>query len=162
MRGFRCLKNIFLISVFIFLTSEASALCVQVDKANLRAGPSADTRKTWEVYKFMPFQKLKSQSGWHQVRDVDGDLHWIYSRLVDEKMNCAVVRVKKANLRTGPGTKHRPVPWGPAAKYYAFKLLKVENNWAQVEDAAGGKAWVSQDLLWIPTRNGTPVAGAKN
>jgi SH3-like domain-containing protein len=141
---------------FILLNSQATAICVRVDKANLRAGPSTNTKKTWEVYKFMPFEKVKSHSGWHQVKDVDGDLHWIHSRLVDENLDCATVKVLKANLRTGPGTNHRAVPWGPAQKYYAFKILKREGSWIQVEDAAGGKAWVNRDLVWAP-RAGTSV-----
>ena len=145
-----------------FWSAHTLALCVQVEKANLRAGPNTNTQKTWEVYKFMPFEHVKTQSGWHQVKDVDGDMHWVSGRLVSESLECAVVKVQKANLRAGPGTNHKAVPWGPAQKYYAFKVLSRQGSWVHIEDAAGGKAWVHQDLIWIPRkRSGTPVATPK-
>lgn len=142
--------GIFVGLLFGFFASEDSfALCVKVDKANLRFGPSTKHQKTWEVYKYMPFQRLKSRKNWYRVKDVDGDIHWIYSKLVTKAYKCAVVKRPKANLRTGPGTKYSKVPWGPAQKYYAFRVLKKKGKWYHVQDAAGGKAWVYGSLVWV-------------
>ncbi|PIR22311.1 MAG: hypothetical protein COV44_08835 [Deltaproteobacteria bacterium CG11_big_fil_rev_8_21_14_0_20_45_16] len=125
------------------------ALCVQADKAFLRYGPSTKHQKTWEVYKFMPFQSLKKQKDWYRVKDVDGDIHWIFKGLVTSSYKCAVVKAEKANLRTGPGLKYKQAPWGPAQKYYAFKVIGSKDPWYHVQDAAGGKAWVHSSLIWI-------------
>ncbi|TVQ78517.1 MAG: hypothetical protein EA369_06720 [Bradymonadales bacterium] len=150
-----------LLSPFLF-AELVEALCVNVEKANLRAGPSTNTRKTWEVYRYMPFELVKTQSGWHQVKDVDGDLHWIFGRLVSRDLNCAVVKVRQANLRNGPGTNHRAVPWSPVQKYYAFKIIGRQGSWIQVEDAASGKAWVHRDLVWTPGASpAASVAGSQ-
>lgn len=97
----------------------------------------------------MPFQKLKANKGWFRVKDVDGDIHWVFSQLVTEKFKCAVVKAKTANLRTGPGLNHGKVPWGPAQKYYAFRVINKKGKWYHVQDAAGGKAWVHADLIWV-------------
>lgn len=97
----------------------------------------------------MPFQQLKAQKDWYRVKDVDGDIHWIFNKLVTKKYKCAVVNVKKANLREGPTTKSKKVNWGPAQKYYAFRVLKQKGKWLNVVDAAGGKAWVHTDLVWV-------------
>lgn len=137
-----------LFGICLLFSSRVYAVCVQVEKADLHYGPSTKHQKTWEVYRHMPFQKLSTQSGWMRVKDVDGDIHWIPSKLVTSKYKCAVVKVKTANLRTGPGTKYATVPWGPAQKYYAFKIIEEKGKWFRVEDAAGGKAWIHGDLIW--------------
>lgn len=132
-----------------FLFSKAYGVCVNVEKANLRYGPGTKYQKTWEVYRYMPFQKLKSQNGWYRVKDVDGDIHWLFEKLGTEKFKCAVVNAEKANLRTGPGTNYPKVAWGPAQKYYSFKILKKKGQWYHVQDAADGKAWVYSPLVWV-------------
>lgn len=135
---------------FIFLMgTETYALCVNVEKANLRYGPSTKYRKTWEVYRYMPFQELKRQKDWYRVKDVDGDIHWVNAPLVTKAFQCAVVKDPTANLRSGPGTNYDIVKWGPAEKYYAFKVLKKKGQWIYVQDAADGKAWIYAPLVWI-------------
>jgi len=146
----KCVIRYFCSTLLILFASQAAhAICVKAEKANLRYGPGTKFQKTWEVYRYMPFKKLKTQKGWLRVKDVDGDIHWVYNPLVTSKYKCAVVKVKKANLRSGPTTKDPMVPWGPAQKYYAFKIIGKKGKWRHVMDAAGGKAWVHQDLVWI-------------
>lgn len=126
------------------------ALCVNVSKANLRYGPSTNHQKTWEVYKFMPFQSLKTTEGWHRVKDVDGDIHWIATSLVTDAFDCAVVKSETVNLRSSPQIgKNNEVNWGPAKKYWAFKVLERRGKWIHLEDAIGRKAWAHSDYLWI-------------
>lgn len=153
----------------------ASAVCVDVSAnahANLRAGPGQENRQTWKVYRYMPFEKLDEQNNWYRVKDVDGDEHWIAGNLVTSEFQCAVVSASSVNMRTKPGyankasgKRHPPVPWNDqtngqndkrpgAQRYYAFKLLEKKQvdgeNWVFVEDAAGGKAWIHADYVWIP------------
>lgn len=142
--------RIFLFSLLVMGSLPLYAeVCVNASRANLRAGPSTQSTKTWEVYKFMPLQKLRERNGWVQVRDVDGDTHWILKRYTTNKFDCVVVKEREARIRKGPSTKFSIVPNGMAKKYYSYRLLKKEGAWIFVEDAAGGKGWIHRDSVWI-------------
>ena len=129
----------------------AEALCVSVSKANLRSGPSTKYEKVWEVYKYMPFLKVGvSLSGdWYAVQDVDGDVSWIYKKLVTEKYQCAVVKSEEVNIRKGPGTNYEKVQAGPAKQYFSFRVLSKQGKWVKVKDEWGATGWVHTDFLWI-------------
>jgi len=131
------------------LPGTASALCIKVPEANLRQGPGTRYEKSWEVFKYMPLRKLGQRGKWSRVADVDGDTHWVYSGLVTRAMRCAVVKVDKANVRTGPGTQYATSPWGPVEKYYAFKVTGSKGEWVKVQDEVLNDGWVAKRLLWI-------------
>lgn len=138
--------------IFVFIVNtNADALCVSVAKANLRSGPSTKYEKVWEVYKYMPFLKVGvSLSGdWYAVRDVDGDVSWIYKKLVTSKYKCAVVRSEEVNIRKGPGTNYSKSSSGPAKQYYSFKVLQRKGKWVKVKDEWGAVGWIHTDYLWI-------------
>lgn len=135
---------------FLLMAAQAEALCVKASKANLRAGPSTKNQITWEVYKYMPLIEKKRQGSWVYVKDFEGDRHWIYKGLVTKDFQCAVVKVDRANLRTGPGTSHKKADDLPyAEKYMTFKFLRTKGNWAQVMDTYGDKYWVFRKLIWV-------------
>jgi len=125
------------------------ALCVKVTEANLRKGPGTNYDKTWEVFKYMPFKKLAKKGRWYKVRDVDGDVHWIYSKLVTDKFECAVVKVDEANVRSGPGIKYKKTALSPVIKYESFKVIKRKGSWVKVVDEFGDTGWIYRKLLWI-------------
>lgn len=126
----------------------ASALCVSVPEANLRHGPGVHYDKSWEVLKYMPFKKIGQKGGWYKVKDVDGDVHWILGRLTTNAIRCAVVKVDKANVRTGPGTGYANSPLSPVEKYYSFKVVDTKGGWVKVQDEVFNNAWVAKTLLW--------------
>jgi SH3-like domain-containing protein len=125
------------------------ALCVNVPEANLRSGPGTKYEKTWEVFKYMPFNKLSKRGNWYKVKDVDGDTHWVYRKLVTDKFRCAVVKVEKANIRNGPGTNYSKNALSPSLKYDSFKVLQIKSSWVKVIDEFGDTGWISRKLLWI-------------
>ncbi len=149
------MKKLFAVLIFflfiVSVNSDARALCVNVSKANLRAGPSTKYEKVWEVYKYMPFMKVGvSLSGdWYAVQDVDGDVSWIYKKLVTSKYKCAVVKSEEVNIRTGPGTNYEKCSSGSAKQYYSFKILKTQGSWVKVKDEWGEVGWIHTDYLWI-------------
>lgn len=147
------LKQILLFAVaFSFaLATESSALCVKADEANLRAGPGAGYKKTWSVYKYMPLLKLRKKGSWYKVKDLDGDVHWIYSSLVSKnKMFCGAIKSEAANLRTGPGTRYpRFSSYPKTKKYYSFKVLEFKGKWIKVRDETGDTFWVAKKLAWV-------------
>lgn len=148
-----------LTSVFIFmgltlLTSSASladALCVKSSKANLRAGPGQQFRITWTVGQHMPLKKIGSRGAWVHVEDLDGEKHWISASMVGDNLSCAVVKTRLAALRQGPGQRFLSAEYGAAEKYTPFKKINREQAWVQVQDEYGGKFWVHEKNLWMPT-----------
>ncbi len=142
----------FLVSLAVLVSlpvSTAMALCVDADTANLRSGPGTKYEKTWQVFKYMPLKKISKKGDWYKVKDLDGDTHWIYGRLVTSKYRCAVVKARKANIRKGPGKKYRRTEISPAIKYDSFKVLKTKGKWVKVIDEFGEKGWIFRKLLWI-------------
>ena len=145
--------SILLFSVVLVLggwSSSAQGICVNVRKANLRMGPSAKRDKSWEVARYMPFKQLKNTGTWVQVQDLDGDIHWIHSKLVTHKFFCAVIKVRRANLRTGPGASY-PIhaKYPKAEKYESFRVIKQSKGWSQLTDDYGDKFWVHRGLIWV-------------
>jgi len=137
------------LALAVFVAGEASALCVKVPEANLRSGPGTNHKKTWQVFKYMPLEKISAKGDWYKVRDVDGDVHWIFSRLVTDGFKCAVVKVDEANIRTGPGTNHPKTDMSPALRYYSYRVLKIDGKWVQLKDEYDNTAWIYRNLLWI-------------
>ncbi len=135
--------------LILTLSVHANALCVKVTKANLRSGPGTKYEKTWEVFKYFPFKKIGKKGNWYKVQDLDGDVHWIYRKLVTDKFGCAVVKVEVANVRSGPGTNFETKYFSPAVKYDSFKVLKRKGKWVKVIDEFGNKGWIYRKLLWI-------------
>ncbi len=140
-----------IVFIAIILSSLSShALCIKVKKANLRSGPSTKKQITWEVFKYMPLVKVKKQGPWFKVKDFEGDYHWVYNTLVTSKFKCAVIKVKKANLRTGPGSKYAKAQDLPSVdKYTVFKLEKIKGKWAKITDSFNDSYWVYRSLVWI-------------
>ncbi len=139
--------NIVLLGIFV--NNYADALCVNVQKANIRSGPGTQYVIVWEVYKYMPFDKVGTPitGNWFAVRDVDGDVNWIHKSLVTNRYRCAVVKTEGVNLRTGPGTKYLKI--GVVKKYYSFKILQRRGMWVRLKDEWGSIGWIHRSYLWI-------------
>lgn len=137
-----------ILMVFIF-SGISEALCVSTPVANLRSGPGTKYKKNWQVYKYMPFRRMSRKGNWYMVRDVDGDEHWIHKKIVTSKIQCAVVKVEKANIRSGPGIDFAKADTSPAIKYDSYKVLKIKGLWVKVLDEYGDKGWIYRKLLWI-------------
>ena len=127
------------------------ALCVSVPTANLRAGPGKEYPITWTVDKYMPFVKVGTSldGEWYAVRDVDGDVHWIYQKLVTEKYRAAVIKEDGVNLRKAPGTNSPKSSLSSGDKYYTYKVLQTKGTWVNIMDPWGGIAWIHKKFIWI-------------
>lgn len=145
----RFINSLFLTLISVFIATGAHALCVSVPEANLRSGPGIKYEKTWVVYKYMPFSKISQDGNWYKVKDVDGDIHWIYRKLVTDTYQCATVKIEKANVRTGPGTNYGINVMSPAKKYASFKITSSKGLWMQLVDEFDDTGWIHKNLLWI-------------
>jgi len=145
----KILIPVIILSILMLINSVSYALCINAPDANLRKGPGTKYQKSWEVFKFMPFQKVSKTGNWYKVKDVDGDVHWIYEKLVTSKFKCATVKADKGNIRKGPGTKYSTNALSPGLKYDAFKVLQIKGDWVKVVDEFGDTGWIFKKLLWI-------------
>ena len=140
---------------FIALNSAqalAAGLCVNKDMTALRDAPSSDANITWKVPKYMPLKPTGKASGnWIESIDVDGEKHWVKKQDVSSKLNCIVVRVGQATLRTGPGDKFGRAPSGFADRYSTFLDHGGEDGWTQITSVSGEKSWISMDTIWKPS-----------
>ena len=145
---------VLVIGVFFSLLQpgiSAEALCVKAAQANVRSGPGTQYERVWEIYKYMPFEKVGvSLSGnWYAVKDVDGDVSWMHKKLLTSAFRCAVVRKAAAHIRTGPGKHYAQTAWSPAPQYYSFKVMKRKGAWVKVKDEWGQTGWIYRSLLWL-------------
>lgn len=131
--------------------SSARGLCVKASRANLRTGPGMKHKVAWQVYMYMPLERIGRSTNkyWCAVRDADGDTFWVHKGLVTDSYRCAVVNVEKANVRKGPGKKYSTVEDSPARKYYSYKVISRKKDWIKVRDEWGAVGWIRKDLLWI-------------
>lgn len=144
------LPTLFAGLVILSATAAASPLCVKASEANLRDGPGTQYGKTWKVYKYMPLDRVDRRGKWYQVRDLDGDRHWVYADLVSSGLRCAVVKAKEANVRRGPGTRYGRTDISPVEKYYSFRVTGGKGDWVKVRDEVGNEGWVARSMLWQP------------
>jgi SH3-like domain-containing protein len=145
----RLFATISLTCLLALLPAEALALCVSSPYANLRGGPGTNYEKTWEVLKYTPLKLLRKKGKWYRVKDLEGDVHWVYRPLVTSKYKCAMIKDEKANIRKGPGTNYAQVEESPGKQYYSYKVVRIKGDWVKVTDEFGTNGWIFKRLLWI-------------
>ena len=146
------IRTLLLISLFFVAgqAQRAQAVCVKVDKANLRAKASAKSKVSWVVGKYTPLLEVGRKGAWMKVKDQDGKTHWIHRKLVTYGFKCAAIKASRANLRNGPGTKHRQTLLGSARKYAAFRKLDRDDAWLKLRDDYGYTHWAHESGVWEP------------
>jgi SH3-like domain-containing protein len=88
---------------------------------------------------------LKKKGKWYRVKDFEGDMGWIHATLVD-KSSTVIVKVSRANIRTGPGTQHDLA--FDAGKGTPFKVLESKERWLRVQHSDGDAGWIFKSLTW--------------
>lgn len=113
---------------------------------NLRAGPDTSSEILWKLSRGYPLQVLERQGSWLKVQDFEGDQGWI-ARSVTSTRPHHIVKVQSANLRAGPGTRHRLV--GNVKYGDVLRTGRRQGEWVQVDHPQRrGKAWIASDLVW--------------
>lgn len=140
--------NIILI-VILFFNNQVHALCVSSPEANFRSGPGTKYEKTLVIFKYTPLQEISKKGNWYKVKDLDGDIGWIYRKLVTDKIKCAVVKTSMANIRSGPGKEYETIHISPAMNYDSFAVIKMKGSWVNVKDDFVNTGWILRELLWI-------------
>jgi SH3-like domain-containing protein len=138
-----------LMVICLLVAAEAGAqsqrMAVASEVANIRSGPNAKSEVLWQVERYYPILVIEKKGPWHRFRDIDGHQGWIHKSLIDTTAT-VIVRVRRANLRFGPGTENAIV--FDAEKGTPFKVLERKKDWINVQHADGDSGWIFKSLVW--------------
>ncbi len=137
-----------LLLTLVPVAAQAEAVCVQTKTAILRKGPGTSFPVTWTVGQNMPFLRLSEKGGWSEVKDLDGQVHYVNSRVLSAKFQCGVVKAKVAKIRREGKA---PASMETADRYTPFR--KVDRDGAQilVQDEYKAEYWIAESALWSPS-----------
>ncbi|MBB5021782.1 SH3 domain-containing protein [Desulfurispira natronophila] len=116
------------------------------DRVNLRAEPSTNADILWTLGRYFPLQVERKQGNWYRVEDFEGDRGWIHNSVANTSNRGVIVVRNNVNVRSGPSTYHDILfrtTYG-----VAFRIVKQERNWYEVEHPEGHKGWIRGDMLW--------------
>ena len=145
MQRYRFILMIVAVMLFSGAAMAGERVAVKGDKANVRALPDTRSDTLWQVEKYHPLLVIEKKGKWYRFKDFEGDMGWIHSSLVDHTPT-VIVRVRRANIRTGPGTQHNLT--FDANKGTPFKVLEEKGRWLKVEHADGDVGWIFKSLVW--------------
>ena len=98
----------------------------------------------------MPFMKMSEKNGWAQVKDLDGQTHWVIAKALTGRFACAVVKAKQARLRTGPSNRSPASEPEFVDRYTPFRKVDRDGDWVQVRDDQKTEYWIADSMLWSP------------
>lgn len=128
----------------------ADMLSVKANKVNMRSGPGIQHNIKWEYGTGFPFEVLKKQGDWLQVKDFEDEIGWIHKTHLS-KSSHLIVRTNKdqdrtINIRSGPGNNNAVI--GNAYHGVVFTKLEEKSDWVKVQHESGFTGWVKKSLLW--------------
>lgn len=137
----------------ILCSLHAHGWCVKYDGVNLRSSPSPKAKVNWTVSKYTPLLEVGRKGNWINVKDQDGEVHWVYGTSLTQKYICVSIKARSANLRIEPNSSAALGDIQNADKYTPFKRLDIaDNGWYKVESNWGGSYWIHPDLAWRPVK----------
>ncbi|MBC8316680.1 MAG: SH3 domain-containing protein [Desulfobulbaceae bacterium] len=141
----RILGIITLSLLWVAPLAAAEYVSISKDGVNIRSGPSTNDEIYWEVFKDFPLKVVTRKGDWAKTEDFEGDTGWVYGSLLNKKKT-VIVKVKKANLRIGPGKNYEVV--ASALYGVVFYPGKRDGEWLQISHNDGTKGWVHASLVW--------------
>lgn len=141
-----------LISLLFIMFFSVSAACfankrysVDSEKINVRSGPGTKYEVLWQAERNYPMNVVKEKGKWVRFKDFEGYEGWVYKPLLNNKSS-VVVKVKKSNVRKGPGINY-PVVF-TAEKGTPFLVIEQKNGWYKLLHSDGDSGWAKKSLLW--------------
>ncbi|MCB2018986.1 MAG: SH3 domain-containing protein [Hydrogenophaga sp.] len=122
-----------------------SMVSVRPQSIHMRDGPGTRHDALWLVSRGYPLKVVGRKGNWLKVRDFEGDGGWV-SRPLTSTTPYHIVKVSKANLRSGPGTSFRikgSVQYGET-----LRTLQKKDGWVKVRHDTIGQGWISRKLVW--------------
>jgi SH3-like domain-containing protein len=112
---------------------------------NVRTQPTTRSDTAWELSKGYPLKVEQRRGKWLKVRDFEESLGWVFAPLTNKTPH-RVVTVPTANLRAGPGPRHRVI--GKLEQHEVVRTVGSQGEWAHVKRDGGQRGWVAKRLTW--------------
>lgn len=142
------IRSLFLLAGLIVasdVAAQTQRMAVASEVANIRSSPSADSEVLWQIERYYPVLVIEKKDPWYRFKDIDGNQGWIHKSLLNTA-ETVVVRVRRANVRSGPGTENDIV--FDAEKGTPFKVIARKEGWLNIEHADGDRGWIFKSLIW--------------
>lgn len=133
-----------------FSSSAAEVLSVKGDKVNMRSGPGIHHKVKWEYGTGFPFEVIKRQGDWLQVKDFEDDIGWVHQAHLHKAPQMIVKthrdQDQSINIRSGPGNDTAII--GNAYHGVVVSKLEVKADWVKIQHESGFIGWINKSLLW--------------
>ncbi|MDY6861842.1 MAG: SH3 domain-containing protein [Thermodesulfobacteriota bacterium] len=151
------MKRLFYIGLICGLIFIAAAMPhaeeyeIKVKKARLRSGPGTSYRIVGSLEKGAKVTSISKKKDWFRIKTTKGGIAWIHSKLLQPLQPDHVpaeeyeIKVKKARLRSGPGTSYRIV--GSLERGAKVTSISKKKDWFRIKTTKGGIAWIHSKLL---------------
>jgi SH3-like domain-containing protein len=139
--------SIFLCVVLLAAPALAATKSIGKDEVNVRSGPSLRESIVFKAPLGYPIEIQKKKGDWVYFRDWVNNRGWVHKDLISD-VPTAVITVKKANVRSGPGTKDSVV--AEVSEGEIYKILKRKGQWVEIGYYHGSDTvgWIRNDLVF--------------
>jgi len=125
----------------------AASKSIGKDEVNVRSGPSLRQKILFKVPLGYPVEVEKKKGDWVYFRDWVNNRGWVRKDLISD-VQTAVIKVNKANVRSGPGTKSSVV--AEVSEGEIYKILERSGEWVKIGYYEGSDpvGWIRRDLVF--------------
>lgn len=142
-------RRALLLLAAIWATAPALALdyrSVDAPVAIMYDAPSQKGKKLYLLKRLTPVEVVVRLDGWFKVRDAEGSLAWVESKLIGERRT-VVVTALRADVRQGEKA-DAPLAF-EAEKWVVLDLLEAGTpGWAKVRHGDGSSGFVRTSQIW--------------
>ena len=142
------IKNIFIFSLLIFLSTYSNAnevfVSLKKNKVNVRYGPSFDSEIKF-VYKKvnLPIKQIDKKENWRRIIDLKNNSGWIHSSLL--KPINSMITLEDKFLFKKPSNFSKPL--AKIKKGRVLVVQKCEDNWCRIKTEKF-KGWIKKSYIW--------------
>lgn len=138
---------LFIAPMVIGLAGSLDAKSIGKDQVNIRSTPSLKGKVIFTVPLGYPIEVEKEADNWSFFHDWQNNKGWVYKPLISN-INTAVILVEKANVRSQPSVKSKPVAIAEMGEIY--RILTQSGNWIKLGYYHGGSelGWIRDDLVF--------------
>ena len=143
---FRALVSVLIAAGMIAPAAALEFRSVAENAAVLYDAPSAKAKKLYIINHGYPVEIVVMVEGWAKVRDANGDLTWIESKLLTDRRT-VVIKVPQAQVRQSADD-NAPVVF-QAQQNVILDLLEVASaGWLRVRHRDGQTGFIKVSQIW--------------
>jgi SH3-like domain-containing protein len=117
-----------------------------VERVNVRRGPSNEDPVAWVyIRKGWPVEIIAEQDVWRRIRDRDGQVGWVHTKLLDGARTAVLQGTSMHAIRVRPEPDGRPLAW--AEPGVLVKLRHCGKIWCEVE-GTNVEGWLERTAVW--------------